>query len=266
MSEHCCSCNPPKVVVNCSGSGIEPKPQPEPNPQPQPQPEPKPGPQPEPQCRVVRVDFVALRVTEDGDTGAGDWTLVLEANGIQQIKVYPDDYIDQDDNIPYDIGVSINVPIESTTNELSVKISGYERDGFANGENDALPIASRIWSRSTNFGIGQAFDVSAANKDAAYAATIRISCATQSTAVFSKAELIASTEWRTKREINRLAKHNKPAIERSDANSLNAAIGSLRQKGWVLKTVSDGIYFFEGFGRTPTLRLRDPRIPAIAKK
>lgn len=267
MSENCCSCNPPKMVVNCCGAGVETKPPiPVPIPQPQPQPDPKPNPQPEPQCRALRVDFVTLRVTEDGDTGAGDWTLVLEANGVQEIKEYPDDYIDSDDNIPYDIGVSINVPIESSTNELRIRVSGYERDSGFNGENDPLPICQRAWSKGDNYGIGQAFDLPANNDKAAYSVTVRISCATQTTAVFSKSELVESSKWRMERETKRLTRHNKPPFEQSDAKALNMAIGVLRRKGWVLKTVSDGIYFFEGFGRVPILRMKDPRAAAIAKK
>lgn len=67
--------------------------------------------------------------------------LLARHNGIQDIKEYPDDLIDDDDNIPYDIGVSINVPIDPFTSELRVKVSGYERDSGFNGENDILPAA-----------------------------------------------------------------------------------------------------------------------------
>lgn len=259
MCDNNCSCGCHKVVVCCGGGGVT-APAPTPTPTPEPTPTtPEPQPQPTPSCTLARVDFVTLRVTDDAETGAGDWTLVLEANGIQEIKEYPDDFIDDDDGIPYDIGVSVNVPIDQFTTELRVKVSGYERDSGFNGENDILPIAQRAWSAAQNFGIGQTFDISANNDDAAYSVTVRISCARQSSLVLSRAQLVQAATWRLDREIQKLAKHKKPPVEITNARALNQSIRSMERKGWTLKTVSGDEFIFEGLGRVPSLRMEDPR-------
>ncbi len=270
MSGHCSSCGCHetcgchKVIVNC-GQGGGPTTTPATEPPPTQETPPPVETKPTPVCTMARVDFVTLRVSDDAEWGAGDWTLVLEANGIQEIKEYPDNFIDDDDGIPYDIGVSINVPIDQFTSELRVKVSGYERDSGFNGENDILPVAQRTWSKAQDFGIGQTFDVSANNDDAAYSVTARISCARQSSMVLSRSQLVRSSTWRLDREILKLAKHKKPPIEITDALALNQSIRSLERKGWKLKTVSENEFIFEGLGRVPSLRMNDPRKPRKKK-
>ncbi len=262
MSDHCCCPKCEKVIVNCC-CGAQAAPTPVQPPAPPAPPNggtpPPPPPPPQPSCTLARVDFVTLRVSDDSETGAGDWTLVLEANGIQEIKEYPDDFIDDDDGIPYDIGVSINVPIDQFTTELRVKVSGYERDSGFNGENDILPMAQRTWSEAQNFGLGQTFDISANNDDAAYTVSARISCAQKSSSVLSRSELVRSATWRLERENQKREKHKKPPLDISDARALNQSIRSLERKGWNLKTVSGDEFIFEGLGRVPSLRMEDPR-------
>lgn len=203
---------------------------------------------------MVRVDFLNLRVSNDAESGDGDWTLVLEANGIQEIKEYPDDYIDDTAGVPYDIGVSINVPIDQFTTELRVKVSGYERDDWFNGSNDYLPVAQRVWTPAQNFGLGQTFDISATNDEAGYSATVRISCAQQSTMLMSRSQLVQAATSRLERKNRKRAELKKPRIEMNEGEALNQTVRSLERKGWTLRTVNGDDLIFEGHGRAPALK------------
>jgi hypothetical protein len=78
-------------------------------------------PPPQPVCDRVRVTFISLRVTDDGERGDGDWTLNFDVNGIFNSHVFPDDAIDDGQNLDYRIDKFVDAPIDPFTTDLTVR-------------------------------------------------------------------------------------------------------------------------------------------------
>ena len=98
--------------------------------------------------------FISLHVTDDGENGNGDWTLNFDVNGVGTSNVFPDDAIDDGQNLDYRIDKFVDVPIDQFTTGLTVRVTGLERDSFLNGADDPLTVAEKTFSPAENFGIG----------------------------------------------------------------------------------------------------------------
>ena len=220
-------------------------------------------PPPQPVCDRVRVNFISLRVTDDGENGDGDWTLYFDVNGVLDSHVFADDSIDDGQNLDYQINEFVDAPIDRFTTELTVRVTGLERDSGLNGGDDPLAVAERTFSRSVNFGIGRVHTIPsnppAGDQVGDYEVRIRIDCLNLTTSVVSLTTLRQAASWRLERENRKRARYNLPPLPTDDAALLGRSLSYLRKKGWTLKTILGENFIFEGVGDRIDLRTSDPR-------
>ncbi|CAK0776287.1 hypothetical protein CCP3SC1_820007 [Gammaproteobacteria bacterium] len=220
-------------------------------------------PPPKSVCDKIRVSFVSLTVSDDGDNGNGDWTLQFDVNGLVASYAFPDDAIDDTLNIAYPINQEIIVPIDALTPQLDIRITGVERDGGFNGADDSLVTAERTFGSAENFGIGGVYDItsgpSCGDAIGGYSVRARIECLTLTTSVVSIETLREASIWRLERENAKRLRLRLPALHIDEAALLDRSIGYLRANGWILKTIYGENFIFEGVGKRIDLRVRDPR-------
>ena len=220
-------------------------------------------PPPQPVCDRVRVTFISLHVTDDGENGDGDWTLNFDVNGEFNSHVFADDSIDDGQNLDYRINKFVDVSIDPFTTDLTVRISGLERDSGLNGGDDPLAIAERTFPRSDNFGIGRVHTIpsnpTAGDQVGDYEVRIRIDCLNLTTSVVSLATLRQAALWRLERENTKRERYNLPPLPSDDAALLERSLSYLQKKGWTIKTILGENFIFEGAGDRIDLRTSDPR-------
>jgi hypothetical protein len=225
-------------------------------------------PPPQPVCDRVRVTFISLHVTDDGERGDGDWTLNFDVNGIFNSHVFPDDAIDDGQNLDYRIDKFVDAPIDPFTTDLTVRITGLERDGGLNFGDDPLTIAERTFPRSDNFGAGRVHTLTsgptAGDQVGDYEVRIRIDCLNLTTSVVSLATLRQAALWGLERENRKRARYGLPPLPKDDAILLERSLSYLQKKGWTLKTIHGENFVLEGLGDRIDLRTSDPRpIPGL---
>jgi hypothetical protein len=220
-------------------------------------------PPPQPVCDRVRVTFISLHVTDDGETGDGDWTLYFDVNGVFNSHEFADDSIDDGQNLDYQINVFVDVPIDPFTTDLTVRVTGLERDSGVNGGDDPLTVAERTFPRSDNFGIGRVHTIPSnppeGDQIGDYQVRVRIDCLNLTTSVVSLTTLRQAASWRLERENRKRARYNLPPLPTDDAALLGRSLSYLRKKGWTLKTILGENFILEGVGDRIDLRTSDPR-------
>ena len=167
--------------------------------------------------------FISLHVTDDGENGNGDWTLNFDVNGVGTSNVFPDDAIDDGQNLDYRIDKFVDVPIDQFTTGLTVRVTGLERDSFLNGADDPLTVAEKTFSPAENFGIGGVHTLlsgqTAGNQVGYYELRVRIECLSLTTSAVSLGTLRQAAGWRLARENQKRVARNLPPLPDDDASS-----------------------------------------------